>query len=66
MYFIQIAMRWRTENEVIAGKGQFICGNKKCDKENDLKSWEVNFGYVEKDVKKNCLVKLRMYVSLLI
>lgn len=52
-------MRWRTENEVVAGKGQFVCGNKKCDSDGDLKSWEINFGYIEKEVKKNCLVKLR-------
>lgn len=51
-------MRWRTENEVITGKGQFICGNKRCSDEEDLRSWEVNFSYVEKEVKKNCLVKL--------
>lgn len=52
-------MRWRTEKEVISGKGQFICGNKRCGSEEDLKSWEVNFSYLEKDIKKNCLVKLR-------
>ena len=53
-------MRWRTENEVIAGKGQFVCGNKTCDKDEDLKSWEVNFAYIEKEVKTNALVKLSM------
>lgn len=52
-------MRWRLENEVVAGKGQFICGNKKCSEEEGMKSWEVNFAFVEKEVKKNCLVKLR-------
>jgi len=56
----KIAMRWRTENEVVAGKGQFVCGNKKCDSDGDLKSWEINFGYIEQEVKKNCLVKLRL------
>lgn len=54
-------MRWRTENEVIAGKGQFICGNKVCDCGDNLKSWEVNFSYIEKGVKKNTLVKLSEY-----
>ena len=49
-----IAMRWRIEREVIAGKGQFVCGNKHCDSRNGLKTWEVNFSYVEKNEKKKC------------
>ncbi|XP_012259837.2 protein FRA10AC1 isoform X2 [Athalia rosae] len=56
----QVALRWRTENEVVTGKGQFQCGNKKCEEKNDLKTWEVNFGYVEHGEKKNALVKLRL------
>ncbi|ESO07174.1 hypothetical protein HELRODRAFT_110669 [Helobdella robusta] len=55
-----IAMRWRTEKEVVAGKGQFECGEKHCDEGDGLKSWEVNFGYVEHGEKKNALVKLRL------
>lgn len=39
----RIAMRWRTEEEVKNGKGQFICGSKKCDEREDLSSWEVRF-----------------------
>lgn len=54
----QVALRWRTEKEVIVGKGQFECGNKKCKEKKDLKSWEVNFGYIEHGQKKNALVKL--------
>jgi protein FRA10AC1 len=53
-------MRWRIEKEVIEGKGQFICGDKRCAERDCLKSWEVNFGYVEHNEKKNALVKLRM------
>uniref|UniRef100_A0A0B7A6P0 Protein FRA10AC1 n=1 Tax=Arion vulgaris TaxID=1028688 RepID=A0A0B7A6P0_9EUPU len=53
-------MRWRIEKEVIDGKGQFICGNKKCEEKEGLRSWEVNFGYVEQGEKKNALVKLRL------
>ena len=56
----KVALRWRTEAEVIEGKGQFICGNRRCGEREDLKSWEVNFGYVEKGEKKNALVKLRL------
>lgn len=54
-------MRWRIEKEVILGKGQFICGSKRCDARDGLKSWEVNFGYMEHREKKNTLVKLRKF-----
>ncbi|XP_015524447.1 protein FRA10AC1 [Neodiprion lecontei] len=56
----KVALRWRTENEVVIGKGQFQCGNKRCVEKNELKTWEVNFGYVEHGEKKNALVKLRL------
>ncbi|XP_022067947.1 protein FRA10AC1 [Acanthochromis polyacanthus] len=56
----KFGFRWRTENEVVSGKGQFQCGNKRCEKEEGLKSWEVNFAYVEQGEKRNALVKLRL------
>ncbi|XP_064603089.1 protein FRA10AC1 homolog [Liolophura sinensis] len=56
----KVGMRWRTEKEVVDGKGQFICGNKKCLETSSLRTWEVNFGYVENQEKKNALVKLRL------
>ncbi|XP_077311315.1 protein FRA10AC1 homolog isoform X1 [Lithobates pipiens] len=56
----KFGFRWRVEKEVISGKGQFSCGNKRCDEKEGLKSWEVNFGYIEHDEKKNALVKLRL------
>ncbi|PVD30189.1 hypothetical protein C0Q70_09451 [Pomacea canaliculata] len=56
----KIGMRWRTEKEVVDGKGQFICGNKKCAENEGLRSWEVNFAYMEHGEKKNALVKLRL------
>ncbi|CAJ1081046.1 protein FRA10AC1 isoform X2 [Xyrichtys novacula] len=56
----KFGFRWRTENEVVSGKGQFQCGNKRCEKEEGLKSWEVNFAYVEQGEKRNALVKLRV------
>ncbi|KAG5311858.1 F10C1 protein, partial [Pseudoatta argentina] len=56
----KIALRWRTEKEVIVGKGQFECGNKTCKEKEDLRSWELNFGYEEHGEKKNALVKLRL------
>lgn len=56
----KIGLRWRTQKEVFEGKGQFICGNKACNERNGLKSYEVNFGYVEAGEKKNALVKIRL------
>ncbi|OZC06639.1 hypothetical protein X798_06376 [Onchocerca flexuosa] len=49
----RIAMRWRTEKEVKSGKGQFECGSKRCEENENLTSWE-------NSVKKNALVKLRL------
>lgn len=56
----KIGMRWRTQQEVLQGKGQFVCGHKPCDNTKDLKSYEVNFAYVEAGEKKQALVKLRV------
>ena len=56
----RIALRWRTEKEVKDGKGQFVCGNKKCAERDVLSSWEVNFAYKEDNEKKNALVKIRL------
>lgn len=53
-------MRWRTKAEVESGKGQFVCGGKKCDESAKLRSWETDFSYVEENEKKNVLVKLRL------
>lgn len=52
-------MRWRTETELVEGKGQFSCGARKCASTENLRTWEVNFAYMEDSVKKNALVKLR-------
>ncbi|XP_063818152.1 protein FRA10AC1 isoform X2 [Pseudophryne corroboree] len=56
----KFGFRWRVEKEVISGKGQFCCGNKRCEEKEGLKSWEVNFGYLEHGEKRNALVKLRL------
>jgi len=56
----KIGMRWRTEKELIVGKGQFFCGNVHCSIQESLNTWEVLFGYVEHGQKKNALVKLRL------
>ncbi|KAM9323794.1 protein FRA10AC1 [Gastrophryne carolinensis] len=56
----KFGFRWRVEKEVVSGKGQFSCGNKRCDEKEGLKSWEVNFAYMEQGEKRNALVKLRL------
>lgn len=56
----KVAMRWRTEPELVSGRGQFTCGEKRCDCRDALKTWEVNFAYNEHGEKKNALVKLRL------
>jgi len=56
----KFGMRWRIEKEVVTGTGQFVCANKKCDERKHLRTWEVNFGYIEEGVKKNALVKCRL------
>ncbi|XP_057822175.2 uncharacterized protein LOC131034640 isoform X1 [Cryptomeria japonica] len=56
----KIGLRWRVEKEVISGKGQFICGNKKCDERDGLSSYEVNFSYHEAGESKQALVKLKV------
>lgn len=59
----KLAMRWRIEEEVIRGKGHFICGEKSCTQDEGLRSWEVNFKYEEQGDVKNALVKLRLCPS---
>lgn len=53
-----IANRFRVEQEVVSGKGQFSCAEKRCKQEEGLRTWEVNFSYSEAGSKKNALVKL--------
>ena len=64
-YYIinKIGMRWRTEKEVIEGKGQFSCGNVHCDVANnhELCSFEVPFRYTNREGKPvSTLVKVRL------
>lgn len=56
----RLALRWRSEKEVISGKGQFICGNIPCAEVLDLTSWQVNFQYLESGLIKEALVKIRL------
>ncbi|KAI9915044.1 hypothetical protein PsorP6_007029 [Peronosclerospora sorghi] len=56
----KIGLRWRTEREVVAGKGHFSCGNKRCDARTGLQSYELLFAYTEQGNRKRCLVKVRV------
>jgi hypothetical protein len=56
----KIGMRWRTEREVIDGKGQFTCASVSCNVGENLQSYEVPFKYVERGVVKSELVKVRV------
>lgn len=59
-----IGLRWRTEREVRNGRGVRSCGNLRCTRslqeETDLTDHELNFEYVEQDVEKSALVKVRL------
>eukprot|EP00210_Caulerpa_lentillifera_P004946 g4720.t1 len=55
-----LGTRWRTKEEVLEGKGQFICAAKHCGKTEELQTFEVNFSYSEDGVKKQALVKVRL------
>ncbi len=56
----RLALRWRTEKEVISSKGQFICANIPCHEVLELTSWQVDFRYSEAGIAKAALVKLRL------
>lgn len=55
-----VGFRWRTQKEVQDGRGQFTCGHKFCSSQADLKSYEVDFKYVEAKREKRALVKVRL------
>ncbi len=59
----KLGLRWRTQKEVVCGKGQFICGAKGCEATEGLCSYEVNFNYVEGGEHKQALIKLRVCPS---
>nr|CAG4638140.1 EOG090X0H59 [Chydorus sphaericus] len=56
----KVGLRWRIEKEVVSGKGQFNCGEQKCNEMDHLRTWEVNFAYMEHGFKKSSLVKIRL------
>ena len=58
----QVGLRWRTEKEVVSGKGESECANLHCAESHGLAAFEVNFAYMEGNppVRKNTLVKLML------
>jgi protein FRA10AC1 len=56
-----VALRWRIEQEVVDGKGQFECGSLACKDTEQLTSWEVLFSYKEQGEKKSALIKLSQF-----
>ena len=63
----RIGLRWRTREEVLNGRGESTCGNKKCRKSHfptdDLVTLEVPFSYMERGEHKKELVKLKLCAS---
>jgi len=59
----KIGLRWRSETEVLTGKGQFCCANRYCNSCSCLESYEVHFHYMEACDVKKVLVKLRVCES---
>lgn len=56
----QIGLRWRIKEEVLAGRGQFSCGAKRCEAAAGLQTYEVPFQYHEQGEEKMELVKVRL------
>lgn len=56
----KVGLRWRTEAEVAAGKGQFTCGARGCASRDGLASYELLFRYAEAGEAKSALVKVRL------
>ncbi|VEV57858.1 conserved protein, unknown function [Plasmodium vinckei vinckei] len=54
----KIGLRWRTEEEIIKGKGHIICSSKKCNN-TDLNTYEFLFQYIEEGIEKKTNVKVR-------
>ena len=63
----RIGLRWRTRQEVLSGRGDRTCGNKRCRNSSGvmdkLVTLEVPFSYEEHGERKKELVKLRLCVN---
>lgn len=56
----KLGLRWRTQKEVVSGRGQLTCGARSCNERLGLASFEVPFDYYEAGENKSALVKLRL------
>jgi protein FRA10AC1 len=56
----KLGLRWRTQKEVVDGRGETSCGNKRCQNASDLITLEIPFSYHEEGISKKELVKLRL------
>jgi protein FRA10AC1 len=58
----KFGLRWRTESEVIQGKGQNGCASTKCKNmdEDELTTYELPFVYTEHNETKTELVKVKL------
>jgi protein FRA10AC1 len=54
----QLGLRWRTEAEVLRGKGESYCASLGCSSVEGLRAFEVPFQYQEAGQGKVALVKL--------
>ena len=59
----QFGLRWRTEVEVVEGKGQYICGGKNCRERSDLSIYELPFRYKENNIVKDELLKVKVCID---
>ena len=55
-----VGLRWRTEAEVLRGKGERTCAARGCDAADGLRSYELPFDYEERGEAKRALVKVRV------
>jgi protein FRA10AC1 len=56
----KLGVRWRTEKEVLSGKGETQCAERKCVEYRSLRTLETPFSYVEEGKSKMELVKVRV------
>lgn len=56
----QVGLRWRTKEEVLAGRGHFYCAAKGCTSHDNLRTFELPFQYIEHGEEKLELVKVRV------
>jgi protein FRA10AC1 len=60
----KVGMRWRTQQEVFDGKGQFVCGNKHCRETRDLESYEVDYDFMKGDGRERTAKGLTIHLTL--